>query len=245
MSIIYEPQGKAAEYSPLAVNLFTGCPHRCSYCYGPAALHRTPEVFHGTVEPRKDILKKLEREAIKMAGDPREILLCFVCDPYPPDGKLRDITRQALTILGENNLKVTVLTKGGMRAAKDFDLLKKHKFSFGTSIVWYDTVKASAWEPKAALIESRIEAIKKARLNGIKTWVSLEPIIEPTEALAVLDDLYFWVDHWKIGKINHDKILESKVNWGRFLKVLTGRLDYIKADYYIKDSLKIFDLEKA
>ena len=33
MSIIYEPKGKAREYSPLAVNLYRGCSHGCLYCY--------------------------------------------------------------------------------------------------------------------------------------------------------------------------------------------------------------------
>ena len=31
MSIIYEPRGKAREYSELAVNLYTGCSHGCRY----------------------------------------------------------------------------------------------------------------------------------------------------------------------------------------------------------------------
>ena len=30
---IYQPKGKAAEYSPWACNFFTGCSNDCSYCY--------------------------------------------------------------------------------------------------------------------------------------------------------------------------------------------------------------------
>jgi DNA repair photolyase len=40
MPIIYEPRGKAREYSDLAVNLNMGCSHACRY-YCPA----TPSVF--------------------------------------------------------------------------------------------------------------------------------------------------------------------------------------------------------
>lgn len=30
---IYQPTGKAAEYSPWACNFFTGCSNDCEYCY--------------------------------------------------------------------------------------------------------------------------------------------------------------------------------------------------------------------
>ena len=34
MHLIYEPTGAAREYSPLALNVYTGgCEHRCVYCY--------------------------------------------------------------------------------------------------------------------------------------------------------------------------------------------------------------------
>lgn len=36
---IYEPSGKAREYSPLALNLYKGCDHGCNYCYVPDMKH--------------------------------------------------------------------------------------------------------------------------------------------------------------------------------------------------------------
>ena len=40
MGIIYEPSGKAREYAQLAANLYEGCDHRCTYCFGPKALRK-------------------------------------------------------------------------------------------------------------------------------------------------------------------------------------------------------------
>lgn len=32
MKPLYVPKGKAKEYGDYAVNIYTGCPHRCYYC---------------------------------------------------------------------------------------------------------------------------------------------------------------------------------------------------------------------
>lgn len=35
MNTIYVPKGKAREYGDYALNIYTGCPHRCYYCFAP------------------------------------------------------------------------------------------------------------------------------------------------------------------------------------------------------------------
>jgi DNA repair photolyase len=35
MKPLYVPKGKAKEYGDYAVNIYTGCPHRCYYCFAP------------------------------------------------------------------------------------------------------------------------------------------------------------------------------------------------------------------
>ena len=56
MKPIYVPKGKAKEYGDYALNIYTGCPHRCYYCFAPSVLHRDREQFHNCVEPRKNIV---------------------------------------------------------------------------------------------------------------------------------------------------------------------------------------------
>lgn len=57
MKPIYEPKGKAKEYGDYALNIYTGCPHRCFYCFAPNVLHKDREAFHTNVEPRTDIVR--------------------------------------------------------------------------------------------------------------------------------------------------------------------------------------------
>ena len=46
MKPIYEPKGAAKEYGDYAINIYTGCPHGCFYCFAPSVLRRDREAFH-------------------------------------------------------------------------------------------------------------------------------------------------------------------------------------------------------
>jgi DNA repair photolyase len=113
----------------------------------------------------------LEHDAGILRGDDREILLSFATDPYSPEELTTGLTRQAIEILIDNGLRFTVLTKGGTRASRDFDLLDKYeKCSFGTTLVFASQQDADYWEPRAASIADRIETLKTAHQRGIRTW---------------------------------------------------------------------------
>ena len=120
MKPIYEPKGKAKEYGDYAINIYTGCPHRCFYCFAPNVLHKDREKFHSCVEPRTNIVeevrKQIERE--KITG--KLIHLCFTCDPYPT-GYDSTPTREIIKILKDSGNHVQILTKGD--GSRDFDLL--------------------------------------------------------------------------------------------------------------------------
>ena len=120
MKPLYIPKGKAREYGDYAVNIYTGCPHRCYYCFAPNVLHRDRETFHSHVEPRPGLVAalkaQLEREQIK----DKLIHLCFTCDPYPV-GCDSSVTREVIQIIKESGNHVQILTKGC--GTTDFDLL--------------------------------------------------------------------------------------------------------------------------
>ena len=72
---------------------------------------------------------------------------------------------------------------------------------------------------------------------GIRTWVSMEPVIIPEEALELLETLAPFVDHWKIGKLNHFPDVEKRVDWISFREKAKFILDSQDASYYLKKSL--------
>ena len=233
--VIYEPKGKALEYSQLACNLFIGCTHACDYCYGPSVMHKSNEEWvSDDLEPRDDILEKFERDAKILQGDPREILFSFASDPYFSE-KAALITRGALELCERYNLKAQILTKNGARALQDANLfLSNDGWKFGSTIIFMDEKLREKHESGAPSIASRVEAVKQAHKMGIFTWVSIEPVLDPDEALKVMDELKGHVDLWKVGKLNHNKAVEESIDWKKFfydsLDKLNGERTYFKKD---------------
>ena len=123
MPVIYELRGKSAEFSDLGLNLYSGCAVGCRYC-GSIWLHRTTwEQWTAGARPRPKILQELDRDAKKMEGDPREILISPASEPYQSDEAAR-LTRKALLILEQYRLRVQITTLCGMRSTADFDILR-------------------------------------------------------------------------------------------------------------------------
>jgi len=218
MPVIYEPTGKAREYSELALNLYSGCSHKCLYCYCPSIMRKSLDVWSAHPKARTNIIKQVDREASKMRGCDKELLLSFMSDPYQ-DEEAAFLTRQALLILERNEFQhVQVLTKAGFRAVKDFDIIARNPgWKFGSTIMVRTEELREKWEPGAPSIQSRYEAVKIANDKRIFTWVSIEPVVDVEEALKVMRDLLPYVSFWKVGKMNHNKSVEDSIDWGKFL----------------------------
>lgn len=221
MKPIYEPKGAAKEYGDYALNIYTGCPHRCYYCFAPGVLHRDKEQFHSIVEPRKNIVeetrKQLEREQI--TG--KLIHLCFTCDPYPT-GYDSTPTREIIKILKGSGNHIQILTKGD--GNRDFDLLDGED--------WYGITDDGIMSETAV---RRFKSLAEAHKRGIKTWVSFEPVTDERSFFIALHAFYKVADKVKIGKLNY---FPSAINWKEFGCRAEALCKMLGVDYYIKDSLR-------
>ena len=238
--VIYETSGKAREYSELAANLYRGCSHGCVYCYAPSTIKRKREDF---CEPivRKNVISKFEKDAINLAkkGEKRPILLSFTTDPYQPLDMEEQLTRKAIEILHKYGLKVSILTKGGKRSERDFDLLasKPELSEYGATLVFTDEKLRSEIEPNAAPTSERIDSLKKAHELGISTFVSLEPVWFAEQSLELIDLTHNFVDLYKVGKLNYNKQQKS-VDWKKFRIEVIQKLQKYNKKYYIKKDLR-------
>jgi len=243
MNVVYEPKGRAKEYSELACNLYRGCTHGCRYCYAPACMRTTGAKWHATAEPRRNVLQNLEKDAIKLRGDMRRILFCFLSDPYQPLERTERLTRQALEIVAKNRLNSQVLTKGcADLIQEDMELMKEARTQLGITLCFANDELRKEWEPNASTVADRLSVLKSAHKDGIFTWVSLEPVIDPEQAMEVIRMAHPHVDFWKVGKLNHMRKYEQKVNWGVFLSDVEALFRKLDAKYYIKKDLRAFSI---
>lgn len=238
MKAIYEPKGKAKEYCDLAVNLYKGCGHGCSYCFAPDIWRKqglSREDFYNHPAVRPGIIDAIEREAPKFKG--REVQLCFTCDPYQPIDEKLQITRQAIKILKANNITVRILTKGGFPSLRDIDLLQSGRDWYGVTMTFNSHEKSYKWEPDAASPGERFTCLVGAKGEGLRTWVSLEPVIDPEETLVIIKKIHSHVDVFKIGKWNHD-VRAKDINWRKFVRQAVALMEEYGNEYYIKEDLR-------
>ena len=230
MKPIYEPKGRAGEYGDFAVNIYSGCPHRCYYCFAPQVLHREREQFHLHTEPRAGIVDAVKRQLEKDAISGKLIHLCFTCDPYPA-GADTTPTREIIKAIKAAGNNVQILTKGDGR--RDFYLLDCGDW-YGVTYSCDDTM-ARAKEPGAVSPSTRLLRLEAAKAAGIKTWVSFEPVLDAQAVLSCIKDRAGIIDKAKIGKLNY---WTSDIDWRSFGRAAEMACQEAGLDYYIKEDLR-------
>ena len=224
MKPIYEPKGKAKEYGDYAINIYTGCPHECFYCFAPSVLRKVKDDFHKCVEPRKNIVEEVKKQIEREKITGKLIHLCFTCDPYPC-GYDTTPTREIIKAIKESGNNVQILTKGD--GSRDFDLLDEND--------WYGITLDGIGNGRNPLWKSRVDALAEAHSKGIKTWVSFEPVTNERQFFIELHLVSLMVDKVKIGKLNYHP---SDIDWKSFGEKAEALCKSLEIDYYIKDGLR-------
>ena len=232
-SLIYEPKGKAREYSPLALNVYSGgCDHGCRYCYCAGITHGK---WNETPIPRD--ISGLAVEARKAS---KQILMCFMGDPYCKAELQYQQTRKALQILHEARCSVAILTKGGTRCLQDGFLLLAwpgNRIKVGATLTFVDEELSAKYEPGAATPQDRLDALRILHDTGVQTWASIEPVIIPAESLAIIEASLPYVDAYKVGKWNHDE-QAKQIDWATFAKIAVEMIRAAGKKLYVKKDLR-------
>jgi DNA repair photolyase len=239
---IYEPAGRAREYSPLALNYFKGCDHGCKYCYVPKIMGRfNAEYKHETVITPLDF-SKLEISARKMKGCNKQILLSFTGDPYC--GSENGETNEVLTILNKYEHKVAILTKNPTKAFRDIELIKQFgdRIKVGATLTFSKAPDSHEWESGAPTSETRIIGLRQFAEAGVMTWASFEPVVIPDQSLELLELVAGFIDHVRIGKINNYKGIDKKIDWAKFIFESVRICRDSDIEFYIKKDLLIHNI---
>lgn len=173
--------------------------------------------------------------------EPPFVFLCFSCDPYQLINQEHQLTRQAIEMLHGEGLGVNILTKG---VITDFGLLAKnpHLSKVGVTLTTLPTSPSEdIYEKNARGYVARIENIVKANALNIKTWVSLEPVIDPAATLEAIKMVQFLAGgisgEYKLGKWNYSP--EAKlIDWHKFVNEAIELCEKLGVKYYIKENLR-------
>jgi DNA repair photolyase len=153
----------------LTFNPYSGCDHHCVYCYASSYIPRFQEC-----RPKKDLLRKLQREASKLKGE--TVSISNSSDPYPRMEATAGLTRRCLEILAESNCRIQVITKSDL-VTRDDDLLSKAPSTVALTITTLDAEVARLLEPNAPPPAERLRAAENLIDKGVPVSVRIDPVI--------------------------------------------------------------------
>ena len=235
------------DYATDQITVYRYCPYGCRYCYVWRNKLFASRVQRGRYDPVREAEKYLGRSN-------RIIVVSFVSDPYPPEERDKKITRKVLEVLSHSDNRVMVLTKNPLLALRDIDLYNDNMW-LGTTIITLMPDKWWYWEPRTLYPpQKRLLALKTAHELGVKTWISIEPIIpETTYPETIVQTTIDYVDYYVLGAFNYPLQLgyttytkEALKQW--YMKHVAKAIQLLESNgkpYHIKKELRKYLQQEA
>ncbi len=213
-----------------SVDPYTGCEHRCIYCYITSYIK---EPWH--VRPKKDFLRYFERDLRNAKILP--ISMSNSSDPYPRIEKNLRITRGALFLMKRYGFPALILTKSDL-VTRDTDILSSMPSVVSITITTINEDLAKKLEPMAPPPEKRLRAIEKLKSSEIRVAVRIDPIIPG------INDNFKEIELLvkELADIGVDQIISSTYkakpdNFKRVAGVFKDNAEYLRKIYYEENEM--------
>jgi DNA repair photolyase len=244
---IYNPSGKAGEYSYWACNFFIGCSNDCSYCYCKKGV--LGSVMGGNVAKLKacfkdeaDALRVFEKELKKNLDSLREHGLFFTFTSDPMLDLTMDLTMQAIDICIDNRVPIKILTKNAENTTWNFlggslgvgSVQAKMKQNMDLIAIGFTLTGHDELEPGASPNADRIQTMRELHEAGFKTFASIEPIVDFNSSFEMIKQTAGACDLYKIGLMANKKFdkIEAITFYYSLIPLLSGH----GCKVYFKDS---------
>ena len=207
---IYKPQGKAGEYSEWACNLYRGCSNGCAYCYLKrgvmsgvlgASSPTLKKSLGASADDAYDVfLKELGQHKANVGVD-GNLFFTFTSDPCLPE--TIELNMMCVSKAIDEGVGVVMLTK---RA----DFLEHQAFknllgngNIGKLSIGFTLTGRDDLEPNASPNQERIDTMRILHEEfGVKTWASIEPIIDLGLSRQMIQQTESFCDYYKIGIVS-------------------------------------------
>jgi DNA repair photolyase len=180
-SALNRVKGMAFSWS---LNPYTGCVHRCTFCYVRAfelrADRPADDRYGRSIRVKVNVAEVLARELARPSWHGEQIAIGAATDPYQPaEGRYR-LTRACIEVLTQARSPFGIITRGPL-VVRDVDVLKEASRRADVSVMFsVPTLDPAVWrttEPGTAPPQQRLRALSKLVDAGIKASVGMAPIL--------------------------------------------------------------------
>ena len=167
-----------------SLNPYTGCAHRCTFCYVRAFERRadrpSDDRYGWSVRVKINIAEVLRAELARPSWRREEVVVGAATDPYQPaEGRYR-LTRACIGALGESRTGFGIITRGTL-IVRDVDVLQEASRRAPVSVNFsVPTLDEPIWrttEPGTPPPRARLRALETLVRAGIKAGVAMAPIL--------------------------------------------------------------------
>jgi len=167
-----------------SLNPYTGCAHRCTFCYVRAFERRADrpadDRYGRSIRVKVNVAEVLARELARASWRGEQVAIGAATDPYQPaEGRYR-LTRSCIEALGRAATPFGIITRGPM-IVRDLDVLREAARRTDVSVTFsVPTVDPEVWrktEPGTAPPRQRLRALARLVDAGIKAGVGMAPIL--------------------------------------------------------------------
>jgi DNA repair photolyase len=167
-----------------SLNPYTGCAHRCTFCYVRAYELRADRPFderYGrSIRVKTNVAEVLRRELARASWRHEHVAIGAATDPYQPaEGRFR-LTRACLKELAAASNPFSIITRGPM-IVRDVDVLAEAASRADVSVTFsIPTLDEEVWrrtEPSTAHPRQRLRALSALVGAGVKASVGMAPIL--------------------------------------------------------------------
>ncbi|HEX7223265.1 MAG TPA: radical SAM protein, partial [Candidatus Limnocylindrales bacterium] len=167
-----------------SLNPYTGCVHRCTFCFVRAFEKRADRPFddrYGTsIRVKTNLVDVLRKELARKKWQRELVVIGTATDPYQPaEGRYR-LTRGSIAALAEARNPLSIITRGPL-IVRDVDVLVEADRRASATVTFsIPTIDGDIWrmtEPGTAPPRQRLRALTTLIDAGIEASVGMAPIL--------------------------------------------------------------------
>lgn len=167
-----------------SLNPYTGCAHRCTFCYVRAFEKRADrpsgERYGASIRVKVNVAEVLRRELARPSWAREAVAIGAATDPYQPaEGRYR-LTRGCLEALADAANPFSLITRGPL-IVRDVDVLAEASRRADVSVTFsVPTLDEQVWrttEPGTAPPRQRLRALRTLVDAGVRASVGMAPLL--------------------------------------------------------------------